>query len=102
MPVAAKATAHLQVLGQGGVPATGVSAVVMNVTVTGPTAAGFLTVFADDAVRPTASNLNFVKGQTVPNLVVAPVGANGKVAFYNGSSGSVQMIADVAGYVLAP
>ena len=101
-PVAAKGTAHLQVLGRGGVPATGVSAVVMNVTVTQPMASGFLTVFADGAARPTASNLNFVKGQTVPNLVVAPVGANGKVAFYNGSSGSVQMIADVAGYVLAP
>ena len=36
---------------------------------------------------PLASNLNFVAGQTIPNLVVAPVGADGKVDFYNGSSG---------------
>jgi len=28
-------------------------------------------------------------------------GADGKVAFFNGSDGSVQLIADVAGYYLA-
>ncbi|MEP7194059.1 MAG: hypothetical protein ABI903_14480, partial [Actinomycetota bacterium] len=92
---------HLQVTGEGGVPDSGVSAVVLNVTVTAPSVAGFLTVFGDETTRPTASNLNFAKGQTVPNLVIAPVGANGKVALYNGSGGSVQVIADVSGYFLA-
>jgi hypothetical protein len=47
------------------------------------------------------SNLNFVKAQTVPNLVIAPVGAYGKVALYNGSAGSVQLVADVSGYYRA-
>ncbi len=47
-----------------------------------------------------ASNLNFLPGQTVPNLVVAPVGIDGSVDFFNGSPGSVQLIADVAGYAL--
>jgi len=42
--------------------------------------------------------LNFVKAQTVPNLVIAPVGANGKVALYNGSAGTTQLIGDVSGY----
>jgi hypothetical protein len=32
----------------------------MNVTVTGPSAASFLTVSLDDVARPLASNLNFV------------------------------------------
>ncbi|MEP7193173.1 MAG: hypothetical protein ABI903_09935, partial [Actinomycetota bacterium] len=91
---------HLQVTGEGGVPDSGVSAVVLNVTVTAPSVAGFLTVFGDETTRPTASNLNFAKGQTVPNLVIAPVGANGKVALYNGSGGSMQVIADVAGWFL--
>ena len=99
--VAAKATLHLPVLGQGGVPASGVAAVVLNVTVAAPSGAGFLTVFPDGATRPTASNLNFVAGQTVPNLVVVPVGANGKVALYNGSGGSTDVLADVAGYYLS-
>ena len=36
------------------------------------------------------------------NLVIAPVGAGGKVALYNGSTGTVQLIADVSGYVADP
>ena len=59
-----------------------------------------MTAYADGAARPTASNLNFVPGQTVPNLVVVPVGANGKVDLYNGSGGTVQLVADVEGYDL--
>src|SRR5664279_5468887 len=100
-PVAAHQAVALQVGGRGGVPATGVSAVVLNVTVTQPGAGGFLTAYADGTALPLASNLNFSPGQTVPNLVVAPVGANGKVDLYNGSAGSTHLIADVTGYFLA-
>ena len=45
-------TLDLQVTGQGGVPASGVSAVVLNVTATSPTTAGFLTVFPTGVARP--------------------------------------------------
>jgi Nidogen-like len=99
--VAAGGTVHLKIAGRGGVPAAGVSAVVLNVTVTAPTKPGFVTVFGDGSSRPGASNLNFVAGQSVPNLVIAPVGANGMVALYNGSAGTVQLIADVSGYTLS-
>ena len=34
----------------------------------------------------------------MPNLVTVPVGANGKVALFNSSAGSAQLIADVTGY----
>src|SRR5665648_471769 len=97
-PVVAGGTVALQVTGRGGVPASGVSAVVLNVTVTAPTRPGYLTVYANGTTRPTASNLNFIPAQTVPNLVIAPVGASGKVALYNGSTGTVQLIADVSGW----
>src|SRR5450631_1430205 len=100
-PVGPGAAVHLQVLGRGWVPAAGVSAVVLNVTVTGPTASGVVSVYADQTTRPTASNLNYVKAQTVPNLVIAPVGTNGKVALYNGSAGTTQLVADVFGYYLS-
>ncbi|MDN5775922.1 MAG: DUF1906 domain-containing protein [Humibacillus sp.] len=99
--VAPGGTVHLQVTGRGGVPASGVSAVVLNVTVTAPTGSGYLTVYDEGAARPRVSNLNFVKGQTVPNLVIAPVGAGGKVALYNGSRGTTSLIADIGGYYLA-
>src|SRR5207249_11440416 len=48
--------------GKGGVPASGVTAVVMNVTVTEPTVGSFVTVFPDDVSLPNASNLNFTPG----------------------------------------
>ena len=99
--IRAGGTVAVKVTGQGGVPATGVSAVVLNVTVTEPTAGGFITGYASGSPRPLASNLNFTAGQTVPNLVVAPVGADGDVVLYNGSPGTVHLLADLSGYYLA-
>ena len=49
------------------------------------------------AARPNASNLNFVPGQTVPNLVIAKVGANGQVSGYL-NAGSTHLAIDVAGW----
>ena len=94
-------TIGLQVTGRGGVPASGVAAVVLNTTVTDTGAPGFITVYPSDATRPVASNLNFVAGQTVANLVTVKVGANGKVKLFNASSQPVSLVADVAGYFVA-
>jgi hypothetical protein len=99
--IAPDGTLSLQVTGRDGVPASGVSAVVLNVTVAGSTGAGYITAYADGTDRPTASNLNFVPGQLVPNLVVVPVSDDGKVALYNSPGGATQLVADVAGYYLA-
>jgi hypothetical protein len=89
-------TVTLQVTGANGVPATGVTAVVLNVTAVSPTAASFLTVYPHGQSLPVVSNLNFGAGQTIANQVVVPV-VDGKVVFYN-SAGSVQVVADLNGY----
>jgi alpha-tubulin suppressor-like RCC1 family protein/uncharacterized ParB-like nuclease family protein len=89
---------ELQVTGAGGVPSSGVSSVSMNVTVTETTAGdagGYVTVYPCGAL-PDASNLNFVAGQTVPNAVITPVSASGKVCFY--VYGGAHLIADVNGW----
>ena len=88
----------LQVEGVGDIPAAGVSAVILNLTVAGPTANGFVTAYPDGETAPNASNINYFAGQNIPNLVVVPVGADGKVEFANTSSGSTDLIADVFGY----
>lgn len=87
----------LQVMGRGGVPGAGVSAVVLNVTVTSPSYASYLTVYPTGQARPNASNLNYPKGWTGANAVTVPIGAGGKVDFYN-HSGSTHVIADVVGF----
>ena len=89
-------TRPLTVAGVGPVPA-GATAVVLNVTVTDATAPSFLTVAPTGGVVPLASNLNFVAGQTVANLVTVAVGAGGKVDLTN-FNGSVNVVADLVGY----
>jgi outer membrane protein assembly factor BamB len=100
-PVGAGQSIDVQVAGAGGVPATGVAAAILNVTVTQPTTSGYLTVYPTGGGRPLASNLNFVAGQTVPNLVEVALGTSGKVSAFN-SSGSSHVVMDIAGYVATP
>ena len=86
------------VRGQAGVPATGVSAVVLNLTVTNPAAGGFITAWPHDVVpRPVASNVNFSAGQTIANRAIVAVGASGLIDFYNGG-GAVDLVVDVSGW----
>jgi hypothetical protein len=87
----------LQVAGQGGVPPAGASAVVLNVTVTGPSAASYITVYPSGVSRPLSSNLGFVAGQTLANRVLVGLGPNGKVSLYN-LAGSTDVVVDVGGW----
>ena len=62
---------------------------------------GGIAIFDDQASvpvgEPSTSNLNVAGGDIVPNLVLARVGAGGKVRIYNWS-GPTHMVADVAGW----
>jgi hypothetical protein len=96
-PLGADGTLSIAVTGRGGVPSSGVSAVVVNVTATGASAKSFLTVWPTGASRPNASNLNFRERQTTPNMVIASVGAGGQISLYN-LAGTVDVVVDVLGW----
>jgi len=100
--VGAHHTLALKVTGAGDLPPNGVAAVVLNLTATNAAAAGYVTAYPHGTHRPTVSNLNVGAGQTVANLAVVQVGSSGTIDLYNGSSAGVDLVADVAGYVLAP
>lgn len=85
------------VAGRGGVPA-GATAVIANLTATSTTSWGFLSAWPAGAPRPASSNLNFLGGQTVPNLVMLKLGTGGRLSIANGP-GSAHVIVDVMGYV---
>jgi hypothetical protein len=85
------------VTGVGGVPATGVTAVVLNVTAVNPTATTFATIWPTGEVRPLAANLNIPPGDVRPNLVIVKVGAGGQISVFN-NAGNVHFVADVAGW----
>jgi hypothetical protein len=89
----------LTVAGAGhGLPTSGVSAVALNMTVTNTKSSGVLTVYPDGVATPTASNLNFVSGQTIANATVTPVGSDGKIRVYLNSGQAADVIVDVVGY----
>ncbi|MBG6139052.1 hypothetical protein [Longispora fulva] len=98
--VGAGATLNLQVTGRGNIPSSGVSSVVLNVTVTEGTSASFLTVYPKGVGRPTASNLNFPAGWTGANSVTVRVGDGGQVSIYN-HGGNTHVIVDVVGFYAA-
>ena len=83
-------------LSLAGVVPSGVSAVVLNVTVTNPEGPGFATVWPCDRARPTASNLNFDTGQTTPNAVVVQPGSSMQVCFL--ASQSADFVVDLQGW----
>lgn len=89
-------TVTLEIAGHGGVPPTGATAVVLNVTATNATASTYISVHPAGTARSSASNLNPRPGQTVAGLVVVPL-HDGKVTFYN-HTGTVNLLADVEGF----
>jgi PKD domain-containing protein/parallel beta helix pectate lyase-like protein len=97
-PVAGNGTLPLTIEGASGIPATGVTAVEVNITAVDETAGGYITAYADGVNRPRTSNVNFAAHQTVPNMAVIPVGADGKIDLFNGSAGTTDLVVDVAGY----
>ena len=96
-PVGSGGVVRLKIAGTPGIPASGVSAIVLNLTDTDATADSFVTAYPDGTALPTTSNLNFKAGQTNANLVTVPVSKDGYVDLYN-RSGKVDLIADVEGY----
>ena len=86
---------ELVVTGRGGVDAAA-NAVVLNVTIVSPTGGGFATIYPCGTTQPTASNLNYTTGQTIPNAVIAKIGTAGKVCLY--TNAPTQFVVDVAGY----
>ncbi len=85
---------ELPVVGRGGVP-QGTDAVVLNVTVNEPQAAGFVTVYPCGPNPPNASNLNYVAGQTIPNNVIVKVDDQGRVCLFTDQVAN--LIVDVNG-----
>jgi hypothetical protein len=96
--VAAGSVVELPVAGRGGV-AVDPGSVALNVTVTDPSAAGYVSVFPCGEARPNASSVNYVTGSTVANAVISKVGVGGKVCLF--SLATTHLIVDVNGYVPA-
>jgi Bacterial pre-peptidase C-terminal domain len=97
--LSAGAVRTFSVGGTCGVPMTAKS-VSINVTVTQPTAAGFVVVFPGGAAVPNSSTINFRAGQTRANNAIVPLGTNASISAVSGQppGNTVHFILDVNGY----
>ncbi len=95
--IGAGQTENVTVIGVGGIPTSGVSAVVLNLTAIGHTKSGYLTAYPTGTTKALVSTVNFNEAQTVPNRVIVKVGANGEISIYN-NSGNTNFTVDVTGY----
>lgn len=93
-PVAGGQSIALQVAGLGGV-ATDATAVVVNVAVVTPTAAGHITLHPDGSPLPGVSNLNYTTNKTIANLAVVPVGPGGNIRIF--THATTNLVVDVVG-----
>ena len=97
-PVAAGGTISLQVDGAGGVPGLGGGGGVLNVTATQPKTAGNLDRLSRRGGSTEHLEPQLLGRETVPNLVIAPVGATARSTCTTSSGGTIQMLADVSGW----
>jgi hypothetical protein len=90
-----------QVAGRDGIPADAV-AVTGNVTVTGQTTAGFVSVTPEPEMAPATSTLNFPLSDDRANGLTVALGSGGMLsAVFNGDAdASTHLIFDVTGYYL--
>ena len=80
-----------------GVPPTA-AAVVLNVTVTQPSGPGNVALYATGGPQPGTSNINYRAGQTRANNAIVPLAGASLTVVARQTSGSVQVILDIAGY----
>jgi len=83
---------RVKVAGASGVPEYGIGAVTINLTATEPDDTGYITVYPC-GTRPLASNMNYVKNQTVSTSVTTAVSPTGEICVY--SSAQTNLIADI-------
>jgi hypothetical protein len=71
--------------------------VLLNVTVVDPLDGNYVVTYPAGEAQPFASNVNAAPHQTVPNLVVAKVGAGGQVMMGNWG-GASHLVVDITGW----
>ncbi|WP_316771300.1 hypothetical protein [Streptomyces sasae] len=95
--LAAHAALKLKVTGAHGVPATGVTAADLDLTVAAPSGSGYLVAHPDGTPRPGVYSLSFAKGHTAAGRSLVKVGTDGEIDLYNAGSSPVDITADLLG-----
>ena len=80
-----------------GVPASGIAALVVNVTATEADGAGFLQALPTGSGPGQTSTVNYVAGQNAATHAIVPLGAGGTISVF--TSNASHIVVDVMGYI---
>jgi hypothetical protein len=95
--IGAKRSVTLAVSGKNGIPATGTTALALDLTASGATASGTLAAYADGTPLPFLISLSYARGVPVANASIAAVGKDGAIRLYNSGSRPVTVNVDLTG-----
>ena len=101
VPLAAHASRAVQIDGRGAVPASGVSAAAITLSVLTPTATGSVGVFPAGTVTTAAGTVSFTAKATQQSALTTRLSASGAVVVRNNTSVALTVLIDVNGYYLA-
>ena len=92
-------TLNVTVAGQGGLPSSGMVAIVANLTAVDGSASTFLEAYPSDASQPNASDVNVNSYENLPNSTIVELSSSpaGHVNLFN-SAGNIDAIIDVSGW----
>jgi hypothetical protein len=99
-PTGAVAAGHeiaVTLAGVGGIPASGASAVTLNLMAIGGAANSLLKVWPDGEARPGSAAIVFDAHQTLMNMITVKLGGNGKVRVFN-AAGNANVVVELAGF----
>ncbi|WP_344897839.1 hypothetical protein [Actinomadura meridiana] len=102
LTVAAGGSTTFEVLGKGGLPASGVSHVVFTLTANSTGTTKLVAHASGSPVSTQQTNLDLWTDTHRENLVMIPVGADGKVAISNIGTSPATFFADASGYFASP
>ena len=94
---AASEAVRVEVPASAGVPAAGVSALVVNVTATEPVGAGYLQALPTGTPPGGTSNVNYATGETAATHAIVPLGADGTISVF--TSNASHIVVDIMGYI---
>ena len=97
-PIAARATARIPIQGVAGLPASGISAATVTLSLPTPATSGSVSVFPSGVSWPGPATITFAAASTQQNTVTAQLGSDGAISVRNNASAALQLVADVVGY----
>ena len=100
-PLAPASVTRMQVGGKGAVPASGVAAVVADLTVISPARSGSVSTWASNAAWDGSASESFAAARSEQDVLAVSLGPDGAAMIRNNTAVSLQVVLDVIGYYLA-